>query len=804
MSFIFQYLNKPIFHYDSSNEELKCPYCSEVYDVNCNKVKANIKHMITSKQLIWNNLLIRCIKCDLYVPEYPFKRYDPLILNEQQKAVIEELYQQILITSKSDYTEHLFLVEGYAGTGKTSVVTYLLKYEEFHTYKICFSAPTNKALQVLMDKLDNKHNNEQADDLDNDVPQLEDEKKWMFKTVFKLLNNKMNVNERGETKFETKQGDVKFKSEIIVIDEASMVEAKHLEHLFQLVENQKKISHMGVIVPIIIFLGDVGQLPPVGEDESIIFRPQIQKKNKIKRMRLTTIMRSQDKITDLSLNVRDLIPMDIDNKIQKDMATVDMKKYIGKQINYFDNRSDWVNNYATVFKNNLNQNDQVPKSMNAPIILVYTNPEGALLNAECRNIIFNHPQDKYVKGELLVFSEYYCIKRQKMINVKKDETTANITTTNKKSKTENYFVKFYTSDPIIVENVVMAETTIPNFMYNQIFRSTAILIEKVQKKIQESSMPKQNKEVYIRLVAELLPKWTISDGITTNEPILDKSLNKLKICINQLSHTYDTYQLHIDGKKKLDSADIDPKNCMVNTIRETSTDEYAHTILDIKLKIKSTYDLLSKTYKNNHLMKFLIDYIFQQIWLKYYYQSYIWPFAKVVYGYAITTHKSQGSTYENIYVNVPNILGCKKVRNTIKMKSLYTAMTRASKFVNVHYYKPSMLPLFPDDKMFKCHLCMKTFNGTEFPSVNCTFDKICADRVLIKLKPTHLYHLDEKYVVLSDKSKNLYRIPKVALVDLDITDAYNYVKINDLSRGEADKYQHSNILLAIELNKLIT
>ena len=48
------------------------------------------------------------------------------------------------------------------------------------------------------------------------------------------------------------------------------------------------------------------------------------------------------------------------------------------------------------------------------------------------------------------------------------------------------------------------------------------------------------------------------------------------------------------------------------------------------------------------------------------------------YGYAVTTHKAQGATYENVYVMEDNILNANG-SNKLKNQSLYVAVTRASK-----------------------------------------------------------------------------------------------------------------------------
>ena len=61
---------------------------------------------------------------------------------------------------------------------------------------------------------------------------------------------------------------------------------------------------------------------------------------------------------------------------------------------------------------------------------------------------------------------------------------------------------------------------------------------------------------------------------------------------------------------------------------------------------------------------------------KYYFQEQA---ADLTYAHAITVHKSQGSTYEKVFVNVANLAKC---RNHLERKRLtYTAVTRASEMV---------------------------------------------------------------------------------------------------------------------------
>ena len=75
--------------------------------------------------------------------------------------------------------------------------------------------------------------------------------------------------------------------------------------------------------------------------------------------------------------------------------------------------------------------------------------------------------------------------------------------------------------------------------------------------------------------------------------------------------------------------------------------------------------------------------ILKKLW-EYVYYSLIDPYADVSYGYCITTHKCQGSTYNNVYVDIGNILNCNK-NNLDSLKCLYTAVTRASDTISLFY-----------------------------------------------------------------------------------------------------------------------
>jgi exodeoxyribonuclease-5 len=59
--------------------------------------------------------------------------------------------------------------------------------------------------------------------------------------------------------------------------------------------------------------------------------------------------------------------------------------------------------------------------------------------------------------------------------------------------------------------------------------------------------------------------------------------------------------------------------------------------------------------------------------------KYKMSFADIDYAYAISTHKSQGSTYNTVYVDIVDILNVVPTSSKEKLQSIYVAVTRASK-----------------------------------------------------------------------------------------------------------------------------
>lgn len=172
-------------------------------------------------------------------------------------------------------TQDYYCLKGYAGTGKTTVITYWIK-EKKPKGKIVLTAPTNKAANVLRDKAREIR-------LPVDV-----------RTIHSLLALKMQWQEDKQVLVPDNKGEDKFGDYAwVVVDECSMLNKELMAFICRAREFHKNK---------VIFMGDPCQLPPIGEKGSKAFDPPSQSE-------LTDVMRQakDSNILSLSIYLRKLI-----------------------------------------------------------------------------------------------------------------------------------------------------------------------------------------------------------------------------------------------------------------------------------------------------------------------------------------------------------------------------------------------------------------------------------------------------------------------------------------------------------------
>jgi exodeoxyribonuclease V len=176
--------------------------------------------------------------------------------------------------TKFEHTFPFFLLKGYAGTGKSFAITELAKSGPFKPSEILFTAPTNKAVKVLRNYLDDAGLGA-----------------CRTATIYSALGLSLQAN--GEVKEITKPEEPVDLSmyKVIVVDEGSMINRFLMAAIEEAYYNWR--------VPF-IFMGDPAQLPPVGEITSPIWSIE-------NSYTLTKVLRYGDSMLELATAIRKVV-----------------------------------------------------------------------------------------------------------------------------------------------------------------------------------------------------------------------------------------------------------------------------------------------------------------------------------------------------------------------------------------------------------------------------------------------------------------------------------------------------------------
>lgn len=196
-----------------------------------------------------------------------------LQLTEHQKAAFNQLERFSL--GQSDAA--MMTLEGYAGTGKTTLVGELLRTIGGACGRVAIAAPTNKAVRVLMEKL-------------GDASGVE------YGSIHSFLGLRMQEQEDGQQTCKKEGESTLHNYSLVIIDECSMISRE----LFRYILTSKGDC-------LVLFVGDPAQLPPVGDKERSPVFDMVQSK-----VSLTNVVRQAESnpIIKLSMKIRDCIEVD--------------------------------------------------------------------------------------------------------------------------------------------------------------------------------------------------------------------------------------------------------------------------------------------------------------------------------------------------------------------------------------------------------------------------------------------------------------------------------------------------------------
>lgn len=574
---------------------------------------------------------------------------DEIELTQEQQLIYNELIDFL----KSNKEKELLLV-GYAGTGKTTLVAKFINdvIKMNLSKKIVMAAPTHKAVNIAKSKLfGSKEDYERMGKIIN------------IMTVHRLLNYQSYIGQEGEKYFAKGKIEPNWSIyDLVVVDECSMLSNQIITDI------KGQLEKNGTTNVKILYVGDPAQLPPVNQTDSKIFD------GTIRTLTLDKIIRtSNQKIMELSNSHRKWIFTKNQNDIPhvgeyesesiKLYSTADKetKKWLDdfikllqtrtKQkniISEFDDGINGINDIDSIgdlnFENDNKINiildhDKMIDNHNNNIILTWTNKKSNLYNQYIREKIFNKKNlSQWEIGEILIFNDFH---RKEIIENTKNEIDEDIGDT--KSKVID-IVSFYTSEQVKLVGI---------------------------------------KEIKYRL--DLL-KFKINNNLTSE--LNDKFRSYYKKINNLLDFDLDVYEMRIQKIVDLmENKKLVPEYT-IYTINPNSEKKYYDIIETIEILINklklSCYKIINKIKnKDNNIKCELQSEVEKKINRLYreYQNNIVDCFAQLNYGYCITVHKSQGSTFKNVFIDMNDILDNNNTNET--SRCLYTSITRTSKTLNL-------------------------------------------------------------------------------------------------------------------------
>lgn len=453
---------------------------------------------------------------------------------EQQSAIINAVS---FLKTNTDPTQY-YVIEGKAGTGKTTIAKEILK--EFEDEQIYVAAVSHKAKGVIKNSFG------------------EDTRGKKFFSIAGLLGMKgINDNDTQTTKFQVglKVPLLDNPPALLVIDEASMITEDVLKKIIDINSSLSRPFQM-------LFLGDIGQIQPIRDEQSEFYRTHKDLLNK-----KSDIFNSKHKsklITRVRQGEANPILPYADyfwENSQKENPELNPTQHIVRNNQITDKGSLLFSNSEAEVLNSVIKavKNAVEKGLTNHVkIVTYHVNEKTELNQKIHEALFGKDSD-YSKGDMLILNSPY------------DLPDVNATMEN--------------SSEIQIKSIQDEDTD--EFGVHTLYLET-------------------NGTAYTR---------------TGNEQ----------------------------------------KDCVIQVVSRNDIGLYNNKLNELASRAKR---------QTNRALK-------KQAWSDFW--EYEGRYADVDFGYAITAHKSQGSTYDIVVVDEKDIMGTTATSNQEKSELIYTALTRPRK-----------------------------------------------------------------------------------------------------------------------------
>ena len=310
-------------------------------------------------------------------------------LNPDQRRVFDNL--AYFLTSSDD---SVYVIKGWAGTGKTYCVSLFVKYvlevvyANKNWYRIAVTGPTNKSVRVIKKTSGIRST------------------RVTFQTIHKLLGLKEKITMDGRQEF-VNDGDFSpgiSSTRLLIIDEVSMLN----DDLFLKILNYRDKTK-------IICMGDPAQIPPVGRPDCIPFRDELADTYRIKTVELRTVMRQKEGNAIIDSSV--LIRSDL-NSYRSLVPPVTNINLLGEGIEFLnlnseEVRKDFSKKLEAYFKSPKFSNDSEYSK-----IIAWRNKTVATMNDLVRSVIYGDESrsSKILKGEKLIANNPIIQERSIVLN----------------------------------------------------------------------------------------------------------------------------------------------------------------------------------------------------------------------------------------------------------------------------------------------------------------------------------------------------------------------------------------------------
>lgn len=221
----------------------------------------------------------------------------------------QQVFDQITNFLREDNDSNVFILKGYAGTGKTTMIKFIVNYLDEQQLSSSLMAPTGRAAKVLRNKLQGReattiHSGIYVHRLECIAVEEEDKSKKSFEFIFPI-------------------DDVARDIYALIVDESSLISDKEANNEFFKFGSGKLLSDLldfvkQTGVKKLIFVGDDAQLPPVADSESMAFNVDylMSKGLKVEQAKLMEVLRQNGKssILETANGIRELLSIPVEER----------------------------------------------------------------------------------------------------------------------------------------------------------------------------------------------------------------------------------------------------------------------------------------------------------------------------------------------------------------------------------------------------------------------------------------------------------------------------------------------------------